>query len=176
MRVLTLFFLSVYFITIMVKAVYPGSFDPPTYGHLNIIERARTIFSEIHVVVAVNSEKRYLFSEDERVEMLREMVRPWDNVFVHSWKSLIVEYARKNDARVLIRGVRNLADFSYEFDLAMMNRGLNPEIETVFLSTDPEFFVLRSSAIKELAALGGDVSSMVPPVVAQGLARKYPRV
>jgi pantetheine-phosphate adenylyltransferase len=159
----------------MVKAVYPGSFDPPTYGHLNIIERARTIFSEIHVVVAVNSEKRYLFSEEERIEMLREMVKPWENVFVHSWNSLIVEYARKNDARVLIRGVRNLADFSYEFDLAMMNRGLNPEIETVFLSTDPQFFVLRSSAIKELAALGGDVSSMVPPIVARGLARKYPR-
>lgn len=159
----------------MVKAVYPGSFDPPTFGHLNIIERARTIFSEIHVVVAVNREKSYLFSEAERVEMLTEMVRPWDNVFVHSWNSLIVEYARRNDARVLIRGVRNLADFSYEFDLAMMNHGLNPEIETVFLSTDPKFFVLRSSAIKELASLGGDVSSMVPQIVAQGLARKYPK-
>ncbi len=162
-------------IVIMVKAVYPGSFDPPTFGHLNIIERARTIFSEIHVVVAVNREKSYLFSEAERVEMLTEMVRPWDNVFVHSWNSLIVEYARRNDARVLIRGVRNLADFSYEFDLAMMNHGLNPEIETVFLSTDPKFFVLRSSAIKELASLGGDVSSMVPQIVAQGLARKYPK-
>ena len=159
----------------MVKAVYPGSFDPPTFGHLNIIERARTIFSEIHVVVAVNREKKYLFSEKERVEMLTEMVRPWDNVFVHSWNSLIVKYARRNDARVLIRGVRNLADFSYEFDLAMMNRGLNPEIETIFLSTDPQFFVLRSSAIKELAALGGDVSSMVPPIVAKGLAQKFPK-
>jgi pantetheine-phosphate adenylyltransferase len=160
----------------MVKAVYPGSFDPPTFGHLNIIERARTIFSEIHVVVAVNSEKKYLFSEDERVELLLDMVRPWDNVFVHSWNSLIVEYARRIEARVLIRGVRNLADFSYEFDLAMMNRGLNREIDTVFLSTAPEYFVLRSSAIKELAALGGDVSTMVPSSVAVALGRKFPRV
>lgn len=159
----------------MVKAVYPGSFDPPTFGHLNIIERARTIFSEIHVVVAVNSEKKYLFSEEERVELLREMVRPWDNVFVHSWNSLIVEYARRIEARVLIRGVRNLADFSYEFDLAMMNRGLNREIDTVFLSTAPEYFVLRSSAIKELAALGGDVSTMVPSSVAAALWKKFPR-
>lgn len=160
----------------MVKAVYPGSFDPPTFGHLNIIERARTIFSEIHVVVAVNSEKKYLFSEEERIELLREMVQPWDNVFVHSWNSLIVEYARRIDARVLIRGVRNLADFSYEFDLAMMNRGLNREVDTVFLSTAPEYFVLRSSAIKELAALGGDVSTMVPASVAVALSRKFPRM
>lgn len=157
----------------MVKAVFPGSFDPPTFGHLNIIERARTIFSEVHVVVAVNSEKKYLFSEQERVELVRGMVKQWDNVFVHSWNSLIVEYAKQVGARVLIRGVRNLADFSYEFDLAMMNRGLNPEIETIFLSTDPQFFVLRSSAIKELASFGGDVSLMVPESVAQALKNKF---
>jgi len=171
--VLTLVDGSVYH-RFMVKAVYPGSFDPPTFGHLNIIERARTIFSEIHVVVAVNSEKKYLFSEQERLELMSELVKPWDNVFVHSWNNLIVEYARRVDARVLIRGVRNLADFSYEFDLAMMNRGLNREIETIFLSTDPEYFVLRSSAIKELASFGGDVSSMVPPNVAIALGKKYP--
>ncbi len=157
----------------MVKAIFPGSFDPPTFGHLNIIERARTMFSEIHLVVAVNSEKKYLFSERERVDLLSELVRQWDNVFVHTCNRLIVEYARSLGIQVLIRGVRNLADFSYEFDLAMMNRGLNPEIETVFLSTDPEFFVLRSSAIKELASYGGDVSSMVPVPVAEALKRKF---
>lgn len=157
----------------MVKAIFPGSFDPPTFGHLNIIERARTMFSEIHLVVAVNSEKKYLFSERERVDLLNELVRQWDNVFVHTCNRLIVEYARSLGIQVLIRGVRNLADFSYEFDLAMMNRGLNPEIETVFLSTDPEFFVLRSSAIKELASYGGDVSSMVPAPVAEALKRKF---
>lgn len=158
----------------MVKAIFPGSFDPPTFGHLNIIERARTIFSEVHVVIAVNSEKKYLFSENERVNLMRELVKKWENVHVYSWNNLIVAYAKKIGARVLIRGVRNLSDFSYEFDLAMMNRGLNPEIETVFLSTDPEFFVLRSSAIKELASFGGDVSSMVPEQVARVLKTKFP--
>jgi len=157
----------------MVKAVFPGSFDPPTWGHLNIIERARAIFSEIHVVVAVNSEKNYLFSADERVALMRDLVAPWDNVQVHSWNRLIVAYAKESEARVLIRGVRNITDFSYEFDLAMMNQSLNPEIETVFLSPDPQFFVLRSSAIKELARYGGDVTAMVPESVARALTDKY---
>lgn len=157
----------------MVKAVFPGSFDPPTWGHLNVIERARSIFNEIHVVVAVNSEKDYLFSADERVALMRDLVSPWENVQVHSWNRLIVEYAREAGARVLIRGVRNLADFSYEFDLAMMNHGLNPEIETVFLSTEPQYFVLRSSAIKELASFGGDVSTMVPETVAKALKARF---
>lgn len=155
------------------KAVFAGSFDPPTFGHLNIIERAGRIFDEVHVVVSVNSEKKYLFSEKERLALMKELVAGWKNVFVHSWNSLIVEYAKKIGAGVLIRGVRNLADFSYEFDLAMMNRGLNPEIETVFLPTDPEYFVLRSSAIKELSSFGGDVSSMVPKTVAAALRKKY---
>ncbi len=159
----------------MVKAVFPGSFDPPTYGHLNIIERARLIFSEVHVVVAVNREKRYTFSEAERVALIQDMVSKWDNVTVHAWDTLIVDYARKIKAHVLIRGVRNITDFSYEFDLAMMNRGLNPEIETVFLSPDPQYFVLRSSAIKELAVFGGDVSSMVPTAVADLLREKLSR-
>ena len=157
----------------MVKAVFPGSFDPPTFGHLNIIERARTIFSEVHVVIAVNSEKKYLFSEKERLFLMQDLVKDWDNVSVHSWNKLIVDYAHQVKARVLIRGVRNLSDFSYEFDLAMMNQGLSPDIETIFLSTDPKYFVLRSSAIKELASFGGDVSSMVPPNVAQLLLDKY---
>ncbi len=160
----------------MVKAVFPGSFDPPTWGHLNIIERARTIFNEVHVVVAVNSEKKYLFSADERVKLIEGLVGQWKNVRVRSWNRLIVEYARQVDARVLIRGVRNLADFSYEFDLAMMNHGLNPEIETVFLSTDPQYFVLRSSAIKELASFGGDVSSMVPESVEAALRARFGEV
>jgi pantetheine-phosphate adenylyltransferase len=157
----------------MIKAVFPGSFDPPTYGHLNIIERARNIFGEIHVVVAVNSEKKYLLTEDERVSLMKSMVSKWSNVYVHSWNHLIVEYAKSIDARVLIRGVRNLSDFSYEFDLALMNHGLNPDIETVFLSPDPKYFVLRSSAIKELAAFGGDITTMVPDEVASVLATKF---
>ena len=156
----------------MITALFPGSFDPPTFGHLNIIERARKIFGEIHVVIAVNSQKKYLFSEDERLEMMQKLTDKWDNVHVSTCRTLIVEYARKNNAIVLLRGIRNVADFSYEFDLSMLNKGLDSSIETVFMPTDPEFFVLKSSAIKELALLGGDISKMVPDLVANLLKKK----
>ncbi len=157
----------------MISALFPGSFDPPTNGHLNIIERARNIFTEIHVVIAVNSAKNYLFSAQERELMLKKIVEPWDNVYVHLCDSLIVEFAKKVGAKALVRGIRNMADFSYEFDLSMMNKSLDSEIETVFLPTDPKYFVLKSSGIKELASLGGDISTMVPPIVADELAKKY---
>ena len=157
----------------MVKAVFAGSFDPPTFGHLNIIERAQKLFSEIHVVIAVNKNKSYCFSGEERLEMIQQLVSRWDNVSVHLWDSLIVDYAKKIKADVLIRGVRNDNDFLYEFDLAMMNKSLNPQIETLFLVPDPKFFVLRSSSIKELAAFGGDVSTMVPPIVEAMLKKKF---
>ena len=158
----------------MIKAVFAGSFDPPTFGHLNIIERAQKLFSEIHVVIAVNNNKNYCFSGEERLEMIQKLVSDWNNVSVHLWDSLIVDYAKKIKAEVLIRGVRNDNDFLYEFDLAMMNKSLNPQIETLFLVPDPKFFVLRSSSIKELAAFGGDVSTMVPPVVEAMLKKKFP--
>ena len=158
----------------MVKAVFAGSFDPPTFGHLNIIERAQKLFSEIHVVIAVNKNKSYCFSGEERLDVIQKLVSRWDNVSVHLWDSLIVDYAKKIKADVLIRGVRNDNDFLYEFDLAMMNKSLNPQIETLFLVPDPKFFVLRSSSIKELAAFGGDVSTMVPPIVEAMLKKKFP--
>lgn len=157
----------------MVKAVFAGSFDPPTFGHLNIIERAQKLFSEIHVVIAVNKNKSYCFSGEERLEVIQKLVSRWNNVSVHLWDSLIVDYAKKIQADVLIRGVRNDNDFLYEFDLAMMNKSLNPQIETLFLVPDPKFFVLRSSSIKELAAFGGDVSTMVPPIVEAMLKKKF---
>ena len=162
-----------YILCAMVRAVFPGSFDPPTYGHLNVIERALSLFDEIHVVVAVNKNKSYLFSPDERQAMLEELLKQWKNVTVHQWDSLIVDYAKQNDAAVLLRGVRNVTDFSYEFDLSMMNRGLCPSLETIFIPTDPKYFLLKSSAIKELASFGGDVSSMVPPVVSESLKKKF---
>ncbi len=158
----------------MVKAVFAGSFDPPTFGHLNIIERVQKLFPEIHVVIAVNNNKTYCFSGEERLEMIQKLVSGWNNVSVHLWDSLIVDYAKKIKADVLIRGVRNDNDFLYEFDLAMMNKSLNPQIETLFLVPDPKFFVLRSSSIKELAAFGGDVSTMVPPIVEAMLKKKFP--
>lgn len=156
----------------MITALFPGSFDPPTFGHLNIIERSRKIFGEIHVVIAVNNQKKYLFSESERLEMMQKLTEKWDNVHVSTCRTLIVEYAKKNNAIVLLRGIRNVADFSYEFDLSMLNKGLDSSIETVFMPTDPEFFVLKSSAIKELAFLGGDISKMVPDLVADLLKKK----
>ena len=157
----------------MISALFPGSFDPPTYGHLNIIERARIIFDKIDVVIAVNKSKKYLFSEDERLSMIKELVAGWDNVTVHTSNKLIVDYAHENNASVLLRGVRNFSDFSYEFDLSLLNKGLASDIETVFLPTDPEFFVLRSSSIKELAAFNGDISKMVPPLVEKAIKMKY---
>ena len=156
----------------MVKAIFPGSFDPPTYGHLNIVERARGIFEELYVVVAVNRQKTGLFSPEERYDLLRELLEPYPNVSVHLCDTLIVNFARSHGCRVLVRGVRSVPDFSYEFELSIMNKGLDPTIETIFMPTDPKYFVLRSSAIKELASFDGDLSAMVPPNVAAVLREK----
>ena len=156
----------------MPKALLPGSFDPPTNGHLNLIERAIRIFDDVDVVIAQNSQKQYTFSADERLEMMKKLTARWDNVHVYVWDRMIVEFARAAEAPVMIRGVRALSDFSYEFELSMLNKGLDPGIETIFMPTDARYFVLRSSAIKELVRLGGDVSAMVPPVVEECLRKK----
>lgn len=157
----------------MVKAVFPGSFDPPTFGHLDIIERARGIFEELLVVVAVNRQKSGLFSPDERLALLRELLAPYKNVSVHLCDRLVVEFAREAGCSVLVRGVRSVPDFSYEFELSVMNKGLDPGIETIFMPTDPRYFVLRSSAIKELASFHGNLSKMVPQNVATALEAKF---
>lgn len=157
----------------MLKAVFPGSFDPPTLGHLNIIERASSIFDELAVVVAENRRKRYLFSAEERVAMMKELVKPQKNVSVSLCDSLIVEFMKQRNLHLLVRGVRGVNDFSYEFEISMMNRALDATIETIFMTTDPAYFVLRSSGIKELASFHGDVSGMVPPLVAEALKVKY---
>ena len=157
----------------MVAAVFPGSFDPPTYGHLNVIQRASALFDKIDVLVSVNPGKSSLFSAEERVSLLKEMTKGLKNVEVHSCDTLVVEYARKIGAKALLRGIRNAADFSYEFDLALVNRSLNDGVETVFIPTEPKFFSVRSSAIKELAGYGGDLSKMVPPVVEEALRKKF---
>ena len=149
--------------------LYPGSFDPPTYGHLDIMKRAASLFDQIEVVIADNPRKSYFFSAQERLAMITEMVADWPNVNVTIWHGLVVKYAEKIGARLILRGVRALADFDYEFELSMMNRALYPKIETIFLPTDQKYFVLRSSAIKEVALFGGDISEMVPPVVAKAL-------
>ncbi|MDR1144018.1 MAG: pantetheine-phosphate adenylyltransferase [Spirochaetaceae bacterium] len=157
----------------MIKAAFPGSFDPPTLGHVNIIQRAAAIFDELTVIIAENRLKKYLFSAEERLSMVSELVKPWKNVLVGLWTGLIVDFLKERHIPVLIRGVRGEGDFSYEFELSMVNKALNPEIETVFLTTDPRYFVIRSSAIKELAFFGGDTSAMVPPLVERALKAKF---
>ena len=157
----------------MVKAVFAGSFDPPTNGHLDIIERSSTLFDSIDVVVSVNPEKKYMFSENERLDMLKTLVSKYPNVSVHLYKGLIVNYAKQNGAKVLIRGVRSTNDFAYEFELASMNQNLNPGIETVFLQSKEKYAIVKSSSIKQLAQFGGDISRMVPDIVAKALIAKY---
>jgi pantetheine-phosphate adenylyltransferase len=156
----------------MLKAAFPGSFDPPTLGHLNIIQRAAGIFDELFVVIAENRQKKYLFSTAERVEMLRKLTEDRGNVSTVVCDTLIVNFMQKQGIKLLVRGVRG-GDFSYEFELSMLNKALAPGIETIFLSTDIEYFVLRSSTIKELASFHGNINGMVPPLVASALEEKY---
>ena len=158
----------------MFKAVFPGSFDPPTLGHLNIIDRVSNIFDEVVVVVAENRQKKYLFSAEERLRMMQEMAINRKNVRCLIWDSIIVDFMKQENIRLLIRGVRGMEDFSYEFELSMMNKALHPNIETLFITTDPKYIVLRSSSIKELASFHGDVSLMVPPLVSEALKKKFP--
>lgn len=157
----------------MTSAVFAGSFDPPTNGHLNIIRRASRLFDKLDVVIAFNPEKKFLFTPDERLEMLKILTSDYKNVSVHVWDKLVVDYAKKNNANILIRGIRNTNDFSYEFDLSLMNHSLNPDIETVFIPTEPKYAIVKSSSIKELAAFGGDISGMVPKIVENAILKKY---
>ncbi|MDR0474659.1 MAG: pantetheine-phosphate adenylyltransferase [Treponema sp.] len=157
----------------MFSAAFPGSFDPPTLGHINIIERAASLFDRVVVVIAENRQKRYFFSADERLSMLKDIIKPWKSVSAVIWDSLIADYLKKENIRILIRGVRGMEDFSYEFELSMMNKVLYPQIETFFMPTDPKYIVLRSSSIRELASFHGDISAMVPDLVAKALKKKY---
>ena len=157
----------------MIKAAFPGSFDPPTTGHINVILRAASIFDELTVVVAENRQKKYLFTAEERANMIKELVKERKNVTVATCDCLIVDFLKKNDIKLMIRGVRGLEDFSYEFEVSMMNKTLDSEIETIFMTTDPEHIVIRSSSIKELASFGADLHGMFPQLVAKELKKKY---
>ena len=156
----------------MIKAVFPGSFDPPTNGHLDIIQRASKLFDDVDVLISVNPNKKYMFTEQERLEMLQTLLKDYKNVQIHIWEGLIVNYAKEVGAKVLIRGIRSSNDFSYEFELAHMNQNLNPQIETMFLPSKEKWGVVKSSSIKELALFGGDISRMVPPLVVDALKKK----
>ncbi len=156
----------------MVKAVFPGTFDPPTKGHINLIRRGAELFDSLDVIIAINDQKSPLLSPEERLELIDESIIKIPGVTVKLWDRLIVDYAIENNIKVILRGVRNTADFGYEFELAMMNKQLNSNVETIFLPTDPKYFVLRSSSIKELLNFDADISQMVPPHVEKLLRSK----
>jgi pantetheine-phosphate adenylyltransferase len=153
-------------------AIYPGSFDPVTNGHLDLIERASKLFGRVVVTVARNAEKAPMFTLKERVEMLREATQPFPNVEVDTFDGLLVDYARKLGARVLVRGIRAISDYEYELQMALMNRRLEPQLETVFMLPAVEYSYLSSHLVRELAVLGGSLSGLVPPAVEQRLRIK----
>ena len=155
-----------------VTAIYPGSFDPITHGHLDIVNRSRGKFDRIIVAVLVNIEKRPLFTTKERVEMLREVTAQWDNVEVDTFEGLLVNYAKANDAQVILRAIRAVTDYEYEFQMALMNRRMEPDIETVFMVPAVEYSYLSSRLVKEIFLLGGSVSGLVPPSVEDSLKQK----
>ena len=157
----------------MPKAVYPGSFDPVTNGHLDVIERAAELFQEVVVAVAVNSSKAPLFTNGERVEMLGEVCAHLGNVRAAAFSGLLVEFAAEQGASVVVKGLRAVSDFEYELQQALMNRILKSGIETVFFMTSPENLFLSSSMVKEIARLGGDVSPFVPAQVRARLEAKF---
>ena len=154
------------------RAVYPGTFDPVTWGHLDVIERAREIFDEVIVAVARNSSKRPLFSEKERLKMISDAVRKYKNVEVDSFRGMLVRYCQAKKATAIVRGLRAVSDFEYEFQMALMNRKLAETITTVFLMPHEKYTYLNSTIVREVALLGGDVAEFVPPAVRTQLVKK----
>ena len=146
-------------------AIYPGSFDPVTYGHIDLIKRARHIFSEVIVAVAANVRKTTLFTVDERIAMLKESTKDIRGIQIESFDGLVIDYARRKNSKVLVRGLRMISDFEYEFQMALTNRRLAEDIETVFLMPSERYSFISSTLLKEAAALGADISSFVPSSV-----------
>jgi pantetheine-phosphate adenylyltransferase len=157
----------------MTIAVYPGSFDPITNGHLDVIRRGARIFDRLVVAVADNPAKQALFTKDERMALIKEVTKKHANVQVDGFDGLVVEYVKKQKAGVILRGIRTISDFEYEYQMAMTNRTFAAEIETAFLLTHEEFSFVSSRLIKEAAALGGDISSFVPKEVEKALKKKF---
>jgi pantetheine-phosphate adenylyltransferase len=153
-------------------AIYPGSFDPITNGHVDVIARAATLFDQVIAAVASNEAKRTLFSMEERVEMLREITGRFENVQVVAFEGLLVEFARQKGAVAVVRGLRAISDFEFEFQMALMNRKLEPAVETVFLTPREEYTYLSSRIVKEIARLGGPVDAFVPGPVVEALRKK----
>lgn len=156
-------------------AIYPGSFDPFTNGHIDLVERATRIFDLVVVTVAVNSKKETLFTGQEREDLIREAIsqKPWrDKVEVEQFTGLLIDFAEEKNATVLLRGVRQISDFEYEFQMALTNRRLAPKLDTLFLMPDENHAITSSSIVKEVALWGGDISSFVPPNINKAILRK----
>lgn len=154
-------------------AIYPGSFDPITNGHMDLIERGLRIFDQIIVAIAVNPVKKPLFSIEERIDLIRHSINDHPRVRVDHFTGLLVDFVRQQDTNIILRGMRAITDFDYEFQLAMMNRRLAPEVETVFLMTDLKWVFISSSILKEAASLGGAIEGLVPDIVCRRLREKY---
>src|SRR6266487_1213296 len=156
----------------MRRAVYPGSYDPVTNGHLDIIERSVEVFDEVVIAVMINKSKSTLFTVEERVEMLREVTAHLPAVRVDSWHGLLVQYCEKHGIKAIVKGLRAVSDFDYELQMAQMNQQLSG-IDTFFISTSPQYSFLSSSLVREVARFGGDVTNMVPPAVAKRLVERF---
>ena len=155
-----------------IKAIYPGTFDPMTLGHEDVVRRAARLFDEVVVAVAQSHSKRPLFSLEERVELASRVLADCPNVRVVGFSGLLMQFAREENARVVIRGLRAVSDFEYEFQLAGMNRNLYPEVETLFLTPAEQYMFISASLVREIAQLGGDISQFVSPLVKQSIAQK----
>lgn len=156
----------------MTRAIYPGSFDPATYGHLDIIKRAAALFDEVIVAVLNNSAKSPLFSVEERVNILEKATKDIPNVIIKPFNGLSVNFAKENEAQVIVRGLRAVTDFEYELQMAQTNRVLAPDVDTVFLTTSLEYAYVSSTIMKEVARFGGDLAKFAPPEIIQALHSK----
>lgn len=154
-------------------AIYPGSFDPITNGHLSIIRRALTMFDSLTIAVASSPMKKTLFTLDERMELIQKSIKNDDRVFVDSFSGLLVDYVDSKKTNIVLRGMRALSDFEYEFQMSLMNRKLNKNIQTIFMMTDYKWLYTSSTIIKEAASLGGDIKGLVPNIVCQKLKEKF---
>ncbi len=153
--------------------IYPGSFDPITNGHLSLLRRALTIFDSITIAIASNPIKKSLFTLEERIAMIRESIKDGDRVFIDSFSGLLVDYVASQKTNIILRGMRALSDFEYEFQMSLMNRKLNKNIQTIFMMTDYKWLYTSSTIIKEAASLGGDIKGLVPEIVCQRLKEKF---